>query len=52
MRQLNFEGLQMQKWNITMSRVQTVDEKNWVTCLVVMFTLVLITLVIVRGHVT
>ena len=24
----NFEGLQMQKWNIPMARTQRVDEKN------------------------
>ena len=35
--ELNFDGLQMQKWNIPMDRAQRVDEKNGVICLV-MFT--------------
>ena len=35
--ELNFEDLEMQKWNIPMDRTQRVDEKNGVICLV-MFT--------------
>ena len=35
---LNFEDLEMKKWNITTSRAQRVDEKNGVICLVIMFT--------------
>ena len=37
-RGLNFEGLEMQKLNISTDRAQRLDEKNWVICLVVMFT--------------
>ena len=33
----NFEGLEMQKLNIPMGRVQRVDEKNGVIYLVIMF---------------
>ena len=35
---LNFEGLEMQKRNIPMGRVQRLPEKNWVICLVILFT--------------
>ena len=33
-----FEGLEIQKCNIPMDRAQSVDEKNGVICLVIMFT--------------
>ena len=36
--QLNFKGLEKQKWNIPMDQAQRVDEKNGVICLVIMFT--------------
>ena len=36
-RELNFEGLKMQKRNILTNRAQRVDEKKVVICLVVMF---------------
>ena len=36
--ELNFEGLEMQKWNIPTDRAQRVDEKNGVICLVIMYT--------------
>ena len=36
--ELNFEGLEMQKWNIPTDRAQRVDGKNGVICLVIMFT--------------
>ena len=36
--ELNFEGLQMQKWNILSDRAQRVHDKNRVICLVLMFT--------------
>ena len=36
--QLSFEGREMEKWNITMDRAQRVNEKNGVTCLVIMCT--------------
>ena len=35
---LNFEGLEIQKLNISADRAQTVNEKNGVICLVTMFT--------------
>ena len=35
-KKLNFEGLEMQKWNKTMDRAQRADEKNEVSCLVFM----------------
>ena len=35
--ELNFEGLEMQKWNIPMDRTWKVDEKNAVIFLVIMF---------------
>ena len=35
---LNFEGLEMQKWNIPTDRAQRVDGKNGVFCVVIMFT--------------
>ena len=37
--ELNFEDLEIQKWNISTDRAQKVDEKNGVICLVIMFTL-------------
>ena len=37
--ELNFEGLEMQKWNIPTDRVQRTDEENGVICLIIMFTL-------------
>ena len=37
--ELNFDGLEMQKWNIPMDIVQSVDEKNGVIWLFIMFTL-------------
>ena len=36
--ELNFEGLEMQKWNVPMDRARIVDEKNGVVFLVIMFT--------------
>ena len=37
--ELNFEGLEMQRWNVPTDVVQIVDEKNGVICLVnIMFT--------------
>ena len=36
--ELNSEGFKMQKWNISTDRTQTLDEKNGVVCLVIMFT--------------
>ena len=36
--ELNFEGFEMQKWNISTDRAQRVDGKNKVICLVVVFT--------------
>ena len=35
---IEFEVLEMQKWNITTIRVQRVDEKREVICLVIMLT--------------
>ena len=35
--ELNFKCLEMQKWNIPTDRVQRVDGKNGVICLVIMF---------------
>ena len=35
--ELNFEGLEMQKWNKPTHRTQRVDDKNGVICLVIMF---------------
>ena len=35
---LNFEVLEMQKWNIPMDRAQRVDEKNGVICLFIILT--------------
>ena len=34
----NFEGLEIQKWNIPTDRAHRFDEKNWVVCLVIMLT--------------
>ena len=34
---LNYDGLKMEKWNISIDRAQRVDEKNGVICLI-MFT--------------
>ena len=36
--ELNFEGLEMQKWNVLTDIVQIVDENNEVICLIIMFT--------------
>ena len=36
-KELNFEGLEKQKWNKQTDRTQRVDEKNGVICLVIMF---------------
>ena len=36
--ELNFEGFEMQKWNIPTDSAQRVDGKNGVICLVIMFT--------------
>ena len=36
--ELNFEGLEMQKWNIPTDRAQKRDTKNGVICLVMMST--------------
>ena len=36
--ELNFDGLEMQKWNIPTDRAQRVDGKNGISCLVIMFT--------------
>ena len=36
--ELNFEGFEMQKRNISMHKAQAVDEKNEVICLVMKFT--------------
>ena len=36
--ELNFEGFEMQKWNIPTDRAQRVDGKNKVICLVIVFT--------------
>ena len=36
--ELNFKGLEIQKWNIPTERAQRLDEKNVALCLVVMFT--------------
>ena len=35
---MNFEGLEIQKWNIPTDRTWRVDEKNGVIFLVIMFT--------------
>ena len=37
LKELNFESLEMQKWNIQADRAQRVDGKNGVICLVIMF---------------
>ena len=37
--ELNFEGLEMQTWNIPMDKVQRVDERSGVSCVFIMFTL-------------
>ena len=36
--ELNFKGLEIEKWNIPTDRAQRVDGKNGVICLVIMFT--------------
>ena len=38
-RELNFKGPQMQKWNIPTDRAQRENEKNWVICLIILFSL-------------
>ena len=35
--EVNFEGIEMKKWNRPTNRAQRVDEENRVNCLVVMF---------------
>ena len=35
---MNFEDLEMQKWNIPTDRVQRVNERNVANCLAIMFT--------------
>ena len=35
--ELNFEVLEMQKWNIPTDRAKRADEENRVVCLVIMF---------------
>ena len=40
--ELNFEGPEMQKWNIPTATAQRVDEKNGVICPAIMFTLVVL----------
>ena len=35
---LSFEGLEIQKWNISADRAQRVDEKNEIICLLIIFT--------------
>ena len=35
--ELNFEGLETQKWNVPTDWAQKVDEKTGVICLVIMF---------------
>ena len=34
--ELNFEGLEMEKWNIPTDRTRRTNEKNGVICLVIM----------------
>ena len=36
--ELNFEGLEIQKWNIPMDRAQERDKKNGIICIVILFT--------------
>ena len=36
--EVNFEGLKIQKWNISTNRARRVDAENGVTFLVIMFT--------------
>ena len=36
--QTNFKGFKMQKWNVPKDRAQSIDEKNGVIYLTVMFT--------------
>ena len=36
--ELDFKGLEIQKWNVPMYRAQRVDEENGVICPVIMFT--------------
>ena len=36
--ELNFEGFEIQKWNISTDRTQRVGKKNGVICLVIMLT--------------
>ena len=37
-KELNFEGPEMQEWNIPTDRAHRTDEKNGIFCLVIMFT--------------
>ena len=34
---MNFDGLEMQKWNIQTDRAQRVDEKNGIICAAIIF---------------
>ena len=34
---MNFDGLEMQKWNIQTDRAQRVDEKNGIICPAIIF---------------
>ena len=36
--ELKFEVIKMRKSNIPMDRAQKIDKKNWVICLLIMFT--------------
>ena len=36
--ELNFEALEVQKWNIPTDRAQKIEEKNGFICLFIMFT--------------
>ena len=46
---LNFEGLEMQKWNIPTERAQRVDKKNGVICLIIMFTPRIAVIIDIKG---
>ena len=37
-KELNFEGPEMQEWNLPTDRAHRTDEKNGIFCLVIMFT--------------
>ena len=36
-KELSFEGLEMQRWNVPTNRDQQANAKKWVICLVIMF---------------